>query len=390
MPIRDSLPALTARIAYNKARVALRRNFWPLAGGVTTEQLTEPSRYVFGTAADVEMYSSKGNPLDNSVVRACLRSIRNPMIRAEPAVWQGDSQQLATHPLVDLILNPCPGCTHSLFIGQMVESFIGTGEAIYEIELDKGLPVKLLYIPTSAVKVSEDGDRYRISQRRKAGHKVLPAEQVLHLRYQFGLGNGLRGQSAFTGLVRDEIALYHRVVRLLSGYMANRGSPGLAIMPESKSNGASEFTEEELAIAGKLVDSFTNGREGLAVTFNRPVQIMQLKSAFERQGIAEFLKPPAASICAVLGVPPSIALVDAGGPTTIWGDTQAESRAEFYSNTIIPNLRNIAEQIDQQLLQRFFDPESVTRFDWVYPEPPQYLAEAPPVDAADNAPPQSE
>ena len=353
----------------------LVRQLFPLSGGITTEVATEGTRFVFGTAADIEMMSRRSNALDNSVVRACLRTLKNPMIKAAPAVWRGDDEVVG-HPLTTLLENPCQGCTNTLFLGQMVESFIGTGNAIYEVVLQGRLPAELKYIPTGAVQIAENGD-YRV-QLRKKGLIVVPAERILHLRYQFSLTGGEMGQSPFAGLIRDEVALDHAVVRLLSAYMANRGSPGVIIMPDKESGeGKIEFAREEMAEAQKLVNSFANNRAGMAAAFNRRIEILEVKSAFERQGIAEFRKGPAASICAVLGVPPSLALVDATDRTTFWGNTAAEERMEFYQNTVIPNLRNIAEQIDAQLLQRFYDPDRETTFDWVYPEAPAEPADEP-------------
>ena len=374
--------AVIARHYYGAATERLR-TLLPLSGGVTTDEATSGVRYLFGTAADIELQSRRTVPLHNTIVRACVAAITNPVLQAEPMVWQGAAQQ-AGHPLVELLLNPCPGCPETLFMTQLVESFIGTGNAIYEIKQAVGQPVELHFIPAAAVKVvDEDAEVYQV-QTRKRGMRRIAARDILHLRYSLSYAGGIMGRSPLQGLVLDEIGLDHRVVQLLSSYMANRGSPGVVIMPKDNAKGESHFEQDELKEAEKLMNSFTGGRAGLAATFNRPIDIIQLASAFERTGIADFRQGPASNICAVLRVPPSLALVDASKRQSglFWGDTTQSEVEAFYRDTINGLLRNLSQQIDAQLLQRFYDPEGTTEFAYIPPEPPAPLADQTAADAA--------
>ena len=126
----------------------------------------------------------------------------------------------------------------------------------------------------------------------------------------------------------------------------------------------------------RTIDSYNQGRKGKALAVNGRFKIQALEYGLARVGVENVRKAPRAAICSVLGVPPRLALVDGGGPATMWGNTLQEERLEAFEHTVVPTLVNIGEQITSQVLHRWYDPERTTYL--VYRSPDLVVDESAP------------
>ena len=179
--------------------------------------------------------SWRREPLDNPTVLACLRYLANAMALAEPEVRRKDTDAVVEgHPLAELLRSPQGGVTHSLFLGQLVESFFGAGNALYAVDLVGGEPAELRFIPWG--RVDCQNGIYRYTAANGLGTVSLPAERVLHLRYRLDADTG-KGVSPFRGLARRELELDGEALAAHDPPAAEYGGAGVADRPAGRWGG---------------------------------------------------------------------------------------------------------------------------------------------------------
>ena len=325
------------------------------------------TRYTHG----LDLYQGEGGAganlrradvMGSSTVQACVDYIFKAAQTADLVV-DVNGRETDNHPLLDLLARPRRATTHSLFLQRMLESFMVTGNSLYEIKLGNRprMPVELHFIPYRRITI-KDG-QYHIGGKYS---RSIPFHRILHLRYKLAHSEDDQspGVSPLSGLVLAEIALDAAMVDYSLTLMENMGNPGYVIMPKE---GDVEPTPEQIEQAERAVDSARGRRRGRGVALSGHFDVVQLNSVLDRVGTKDMRQEPQASICRVLGVP-QILVLEGSQSGEKYGAARREARIEFQEHTVGPLLINVAEQLTQQLLWRFYDDREIDELRYVLPE----------------------
>ena len=316
---------------------------------------------------DALTYALLKDPAENSVVKACLRYFYNAVAMGEPVVRlltpdvrprtnvEGD-EIVVGHPLPVLLFRPQQGVDHTLFMKRIVRDLLVSGNSLVEIVVGPPplrLPVELLYIPRSRWEYKKDQNTYYVWGKNNFTRRPIPPERILHLRYELDDDGG--GVPPLTGGALRDVRQDNEVQNYSFAMLRNMGEPGAIIGPPDNADAGVGFDDSELNnFKNDVADKVGDRRGGLVVT-NLPFKVHEFQSVLSRLGLDEVRIPSRAAICAVLGVPGEVALLNTGMDGSAWGDDAKQRRMEAQQHTVIPFLRNVAEQIDNQLLIPYYD-----------------------------------
>ena len=265
--------------------------------------------------------------------------------------------------LVTLLNSPNPLTTRSLFIEESLGWKLIDG-AMYlyaprlDIGVDKGKTLELWTMPSTNMQIVGGGIRKPIEGfRYSEWEEMIPSEDVLYMRYfnpVSAIGN-LSGSLVGLSPLRAAILTAQKSnSAALAGVSAYENNGAMGIVSRA-SNQFAEFSEDN---AKGLEDTWKR-RNGGANNYGKlaysPGQIdfnrLNMSPADLRLGEAELQSKR--QLAAVYKVPTQL-LNDAEGATF---SNQKEAQKSVYTNTIIPELSNLAEGITQWLGKAYYPNE---------------------------------
>jgi HK97 family phage portal protein len=191
---------------------------------------------------------------------------------------------------------------------------------------------------------------------------VLPPNDVVHFRDGLDPHNTRKGLSRLAALYR-EVFTDDEASNLTASLMRNLGVPGIIISPSNTTGAVGRFEDPE-QVKRKFVEKFGGDKSGEPMIMTVPSDVKQLSWSPEQMNLRELRKIPEERISAVLGVPAIVAGLGAGLDRSTFSNF-GEARKAAYQESIIPAQRNIAAELEVQLLPEFGDITGLdVSFDW--------------------------
>jgi HK97 family phage portal protein len=196
-----------------------------------------------------------------------------------------------------------------------------------------------------------DGTRYR-----------LETDDVIHLRNGIDPRNVRKGLGQMGSLFR-ELYTDNEAAALTAALMRNLGVPGVIIAPANTNQGPMRQRPGE--IKAKFDETFGGDGRGGTLVLTRPTEVKVLSWSPEQMNLRELRRIPEERASAVLGVPAGVAGLGAGLDRNTFTN-YGEANVSAYTQGVIPLQRDIASELEVQLLDEFADLEDGydVWFDW--------------------------
>jgi len=258
----------------------------------------------------------------------------------------------AGHPIQRLIDRPNPNSDRREFLTQLVQNLYLDGNAFVEIVQDRGVPMHLYHMRPDWVRVVPDPVLHVAGYEfRPPGRNPIPfsPEEVLHFRFVDPL-DPYRGCSPLRAAIRT-LESENAIVAWNKNVLDNSAVPGGVLKVPS----SSLLKEDRDRLREELIHEFSGGNR------YRPM-VLWGDMEYERAALShhdlDFLEQRRINkyeICAIFGVPPQ--LIGANEDPTYSNFEIA--RLSFWEDVIIPLLDWIQNRLNNAIVPRYGDPNSI-------------------------------
>lgn len=305
-----------------------------------------------------------GNGTGVSVVMSVVQWVQRAWAEAPPAVVlvdeEGEFDYQAMHPAGKLLQNPNPAYGYDELAAGIVFSWIWAGN-VYLLKIRNGLGrvVELWWVPHWMMEPrwprdgSEFISHYDYFPGAAAPIEIDPAD-VIHLRNGIDPANPRKGlsqvQSALPELFTDITAS-----EMSAAIVDNHGVPGLVVSPD----GDESISGDEARDAERRINAKTRGgRRGRTIVMTGKTKVEQFGFDPSRMALDSLHDIAEERMCSLTGVPSAVVGFSAGLEQTRVGASMKELRKLAWSNCMIPNQRQVANQLTRQLLREFESKEN--------------------------------
>jgi HK97 family phage portal protein len=293
-----------------------------------------------------------------------LRQMRLTQTKGSVMYAPNDAVEIEDHPILNLLENPSPVFTRSMFF-HLIQSFLETkGEAPIVIERDgAGLPCELWPVPP--MWVAETPHRgfpfYRFSYG--TWQRTIPEDDVIMLRhpeleqpYVRGVGFG---ESLADELDIDEFATKH-----LKSWFFNRALPDVFLSVEGV-----ESKEEAIRYEEMLRQKHGGRNKAFQVhVTNGKVDVKQVGHTFREQMLPEIRTQSRDVVLQIFGMPPEImGIVENSNRATIDAATLI-----FMKFLVVPRLSFLADAFTHWARRVYNDETLCVGFDSPIPEDEEF------------------
>jgi HK97 family phage portal protein len=283
-------------------------------------------------------------------VKSCLEDLLEG--KAEQIVEITDT----CSPLNEFIRHPAPGYSWADWIGVISTYLSLTGNALMEIHEEGGQLISLTPLKwehTFPFISSQDGSitYYTYAPPNEVQRKIMP-EQVIHLKCM-SAGSLTIGKGNLEACLQSA-ALYSYFDSSQLALAKNYGMPGVMINVKNKIGNK----DDAKAIANDFVRKFTKGNTGKPIIGFGDIDVVPLNITPRQMEFTEGRDWCKKVICACMGVPED--MVDTSDSNRA---SSANAIQSFITVTIYPMLNKILEQLNTQVVERFFDENSFLYYD---------------------------
>lgn len=316
------------------------------------------SSYIQGynTQAGAFDVNSLGNGASNSAVVACLgvisRSFAEGRLIVNKYTEEGDQEYVPNHPLEVLMKKPNKYMTGDVLANYMMTSIHVTGDAYLLKQKNNAGQVIGLHplIPQYVTPMGNNEElithyEYEVKNKKVA----FKLEDIIHVRNGIDPSDHKKGFAPLKSVLR-EIYGDESAGQLGTALLANMGVPSVIISPKD------EFmlTEEDAEQIGRTYQRKVGGsQKGSPLILSGSMDVKTLSFSPKDLDIGTLRNVPESRISAVLGVPAILAGLKIGLDRSTFSNAK-ELRETFTENTLIPLWRQVAQEIENQLLKTDF------------------------------------
>jgi HK97 family phage portal protein len=315
-----------------------------------------------------------GDPLDNSIVAACLRALAEAAPEPQPRVYRieadGDDTPLPKHPAQSLLRRPNPFMSWELLMGYVVYATRLDGNAyLYKQRSAAGRVVELWPLYPGCVEpawpenatTQEWITHYDYRPDGEVRDPLrLPREDVVHLRLNLDPRNMRKGRSAlwsgFKHIFSDEEA-----AAFTGAMLRNFGVPGVILSPNPAAIAAAGGgpSEDDVQRQKTIYEqSFGGENRGRVMVTGAPFNVSVVSFSPEQMNLDKLQLMPEARVCALLGVPPIVAGLMVGMEHATYNNTGG-LREHFTESTMVPFWRLLEGELTRSLVPDFGDPDEL-------------------------------
>ena len=307
----------------------------------------------------------------NSAVFACLKVLATAFQEAPLRVFrfQGDGTEewLDDHPLMELLADPHPSLSQPEVNYWIVSCLHTAGNAYLRKIRDGAGAVKQLWplSPTTVTPETTEADRRRgvfishyVVDDGKDSREELRVEDLIHFRMGVDDADHRLGLSPLRRLLR-EVASDEEATRFLEDLLHNFAVTSLAVTVPP---GPVLTQEQATQIRDRLREDYggaARNRGHVAVVANGAT-LQQVGFSPQQLDMKTAHYHPETRICAVLGVPPTLANFASGLEHSIYNNVR-QGQEHFYEQTVNPLWRQIAATYTKQLLRPDFETDRSIR-----------------------------
>lgn len=313
-----------------------------------------------------------GDGSNSALVQACIAWVANAFAQSTPAVLSFDKSgdyesPNASHPVSRLIRRPTydPRIQRSYyswrpFIQATLTSFICDGNAYWlKVRSPMGRVVQLWYIPHWMMEPwweigsSEFIEYYRYSPSfgGPAGttYEQIKPSEVVHFRDGLDPANTRKGFSKVKTLLR-EVYTDEEAARWTASLLKNQAVPGLVISPAA---GWVAQDDDLKALKTRVEAGVTGDNKGRVLVASGPTTVAQYGFSPEQMKLGDIRNVPEERISALIGIPAAVVGFGTGLEMTKVGATMAELVDLAWQNGVMPKMRVLAGEIEEQLFPDF-------------------------------------
>lgn len=313
-----------------------------------------------------------GDGSNSALVQACIAWVANAFAQSTPAVLtmneDGDYESPdPAHVVSRLIRRPTfdPRRGRSYyswrpFIQATLTSYICDGNAYWlKVRSQAGRVVQLWYVPHWMMEPwweigsSEFIEYYRYSPSfgGPAGttYSEINPNDVVHFRDGLDPANTRKGFSKVKTLLR-EVYTDEEAARWTASLLKNQAVPGLVVSP-----GAGWVPQEDdLKDAKVRIEAAVSGdNKGRVLMMTGPTTVTQYGFNPEQMKLGDIRNVPEERVSALIGIPAAVVGFGTGLEMTKVGATMAEMVDLAWQNGVMPKMRVLAGEIEEQLFPDF-------------------------------------
>jgi HK97 family phage portal protein len=313
----------------------------------TTQALVRNLPDAVWTPRDYQALSREGYAT-NPWVYACITEIARGIAGIPWRLYQGrgeSARELDSHPLLDLLRRPNPEQGYGAWAEQLVSFLLIAGNSYVEaVGPDRGAPRELYVLRPDRMRVLPDaqnrvrGYRYEVSTARID----LDTEHCLHIRL-FSPLDDWYGMSPLEAAARaidqdNELARYE--VRLLQ----NQAMPGMVLRSQDALDDRQyDRLKQQIAQLYQGTDNV-----GRPMILDGGLEAQPLSFSPQDMSMDKSMLWSAQRICAAFGVPGELV-----GLMSATYQNRREARKALYTETILPLLDRIADDLNNWLAPQF-------------------------------------
>lgn len=293
-----------------------------------------------------------GTGLGSSTIVAPALWIARQFPEAPIVVKNRDGTLNLEHPIAELFIVPNPWYGGGSFKMALAFDYTISGNAYIEIERGTGgRPTALYYHPS--FRITPKGNSSELvthyEQATSNGTRIIPVEDMIHVRNMIDPQDNKRGYSALQSLVR-EIFTDDEAANMTASILRNYGVPGIVIKP----SGEDEIPEEQANTIKTFFNRILRGdNRGQTIVSSGNIAIEKFEVDFAKMNIDRLRQIPEERVCAVIGIPAAVVGFGTGMEQTKVGATMKELRELAYENVIVPMQRTFTEEFNRVLLPEF-------------------------------------
>jgi HK97 family phage portal protein len=311
-----------------------------------------------------QMARKVGNGTAVSVVMSVVQWVQRAWAEAPPIVVTVDEDgELDYEPgsrAAALLLNPNPAYGFDELFAGVLYSWMWAGNC-YLLKIRNGLGkvVEIWWVPHWMIRPrwpmggGQFISHYEYTPGNGATIDIDPAD-VIHLR------SGMDPKNPRLGLSQIQSALPELFVDITASEMSaslvnNHGVPGLVVSPDSEDG----ISEPQARDAERRINAKTRGgNRGRTIVMTGRAKVSQFGFDPSRMGLDSLHDIAEERVCSLTGVPSAVVGFSAGLEQTRVGASMTELRKLAWANCVIPNQRQVANQLTRQLLREFDNREN--------------------------------
>ena len=308
--------------------------------------------------------SAAGVLWENPAAAACFVAYTKAFAQAKPYLekkGKGNDWERFDHEIIELIERPNDFYSGEKMFGVTLICAMSQGAAFWRLERDKrGIPVDIWYEPPVGIGMTgiapnwdsqnfiKDYYRFVDGQREK---QPIDTKDIVYFRHGLNVANPRMPWSPL-GLGAREIAVLNGGSTYTSAILRNQGSPaGFISMGDAGVEGTGATPQQAKELKQHIEANF-GGPQNAGKTFVSPLPWRWNKVGMSPDELAidKVLKMPLTMVCALLGVPVDVALLNWDSPTY---ENLNSSMKWWWDNSIIPLEDSFADELETQLFPSF-------------------------------------
>lgn len=313
---------------------------------------------------------------ENPSAAACFVALTKAFAQARPFLEKrthadSDEWKREDHRIIELLERPNDFYSGEKMFGVTLISTMAQGAAFWRFERDrKGDISEIWYEPpmgigATGIAPNWDGNNFIKNYVRVVDGKraEIDREDVVYFRHGLNVANP-RLPWAPLGLGAREIAVLNGASTYTAAVLRNGGAPvGFISMDGGALASATAPTFDQVqSMAGQLQDKFSGPQNAgkMSVT-SLPWKFNKVGLNPSELAIDALVKMPRSIVCALLGTPPDVALLNEENPS--YENLNAANRW-WWDNTIIPLEDSFADEIETQMFPAFDLNPAEYRISW--------------------------
>lgn len=348
-----------------------RRGFYqgdPVSGGVWVD-LDSSSGWWRGNGA-FDYRRAVGDGLDNSMVMACMRAIceavQEPPVRLYKPDAKGELQKEDERADVVRLLrkpNPFMRWRHLIKYVALCEHWTGNAY-LWKARSGASRPVELWPLnPTQVEPVAGESTRgwirhyaYRPDDQHEAVE--LPVEDVIHFKLDIDPRNPRKGASPLRPLLAHLFG-DQEVTEFTNAMVRNFAVPGTILTPDAQAAGNGPPINDAVAerIKQTYKQKFSGSQRGEPMVLPAPWKVNVVSFNPEQMLLDKLQRLPESRVCAVMGVPPIVALLYVGLENATYSNAE-QFQSAFVENKMVPYWSLLDEELTDALIPEFYGEDS--------------------------------
>ena len=296
-----------------------------------------------------------------SPVQWVMRTFPEAHVKLERKLASGETEQIITHPFLDLIDEPNPFYSYETLIMATTLSWSIAGNAYWhKMRNALGQVIELWYLPHWMVTPrghAQDASIYIDHYEYNPNGipvKIQP-EDIVH--YRFGIDPlNIRSGLSPLGAVLREVVTDDQAANYSASILRNMGIPGVVISP-GENEGIS--VDDAKAIAEKFKTKFGGDNKGEAMVATVPMKLETFGFNSKDLALTDIRDISEERVCAALGINPVVVNFGAGLQSTKVGATVTAFIKLAWTGNIIPTQRVFSQTMKRHLLIEFDNDKSL-------------------------------